>query len=193
MLIGALVVTNEFFHQTATATFMTNPHRTAVIMAKLAAAIDLRRAVLVRVHRDGRDRHTDLPAQSARQSFAHRLDRGAIGPLNLLAFVMWAIFGLGLGTLIRSQIGSVVTGMAVYLIGFAAVELIFHLIYHVYHHCWSSARRRHRTRGRVPGHDHPAAHLRPRAPQWAGLLVMIGYALLIGGIGIALTRRRDVT
>src|SRR5215813_10158669 len=38
MLLAILVVTNEFFHQTATATFMTNPHRTVVIMAKLAAA-----------------------------------------------------------------------------------------------------------------------------------------------------------
>lgn len=29
--------------------------------------------------------------------------------LNLLAYVMWAIFGIGLGTLVRSQIGAVVT------------------------------------------------------------------------------------
>ena len=34
-------MTNEFFHQTATTTFLTTPHRTAVILAKLVAAIVL--------------------------------------------------------------------------------------------------------------------------------------------------------
>jgi hypothetical protein len=39
MLLGVLVVTNEYAHQTATATFLTNPHRGAVITAKFAAAV----------------------------------------------------------------------------------------------------------------------------------------------------------
>src|SRR5262245_19357405 len=38
LLIGIITVTNEFHHQTATATFLATPHRTAVIMAKSAAA-----------------------------------------------------------------------------------------------------------------------------------------------------------
>ncbi|MGE5827196.1 MAG: hypothetical protein ACM30G_02385, partial [Micromonosporaceae bacterium] len=41
MLIGTLIVTNEFFHQTATATFLTTPQRTRVILAKLAAAVGI--------------------------------------------------------------------------------------------------------------------------------------------------------
>jgi ABC-2 type transport system permease protein len=56
--------------------------------------------------------------------------------LNLLAFVMWAIFGLGLGTLVRSQIGSVITGMAAYPLSIPAVAVVFQLIYNVYHHAW---------------------------------------------------------
>ena len=38
MLLGILVVTSEFAHQTATATFITVPRRAAVIRAKLTAA-----------------------------------------------------------------------------------------------------------------------------------------------------------
>ena len=38
MLLGVLVMTNEFAHQTATATFMTVPRRESVVMAKLTAA-----------------------------------------------------------------------------------------------------------------------------------------------------------
>ncbi len=39
VILGALVVTNEFFHQTATATFLTTPQRTRVITSKLIAAV----------------------------------------------------------------------------------------------------------------------------------------------------------
>jgi ABC-2 type transport system permease protein len=39
MILGALIVTNEFAHQTATATFLTKPHRTTVIVGKLIAGV----------------------------------------------------------------------------------------------------------------------------------------------------------
>ena len=193
MLIGALLVTNEFFHQTATATFMTNPRRTSVILAKLAAAAAF--GVLfwfvstvlnvittpIFIH----SQHVPISVTD------WVVVRSVL--LNLLAYVIWAIFGLGLGTLIRSQIGSVVTGMAVYLIGFAAVEVIFHLLYNVYSHAWvlglpviapAAASLVMTTPGRAFDHA---------PPQWAGLLVMIGYAIILGGIGVMLTRRRDIT
>src|SRR4029079_6141268 len=44
------------------------------------------------------------------------------------AYLLWAVFGCGLGTLIRSQIGSVVTGMIVYLVGYAGGIGVFILI-----------------------------------------------------------------
>src|SRR5215813_10053459 len=133
MLLAILVVTNEFFHQTATATFMTNPHRTAVIMAKLAAAILF--AVffwLIATVLDVITTAIFLHSQHVSISLGDWVVVRSV-LLNLLAFVMWAIFGLGLGALVRSQIGAVVTGMAVYLIGLAAVQAIFHLIHNFYH------------------------------------------------------------
>ncbi len=33
MLLGAILVTNEFFHQTATTTFLVTPHRERVVLA----------------------------------------------------------------------------------------------------------------------------------------------------------------
>ena len=38
-ILGALVVTNEFQHQTATTTFLTTPQRVRVVVAKLVAAV----------------------------------------------------------------------------------------------------------------------------------------------------------
>lgn len=193
MLIGILVVTNEFFHQTATATFMTNPHRTAVIMAKLVAAVAF--GVLFWVVSTVLNAITTpifLHSQHVSISITDSTVMQSIG-LNLLAFVMWSIFGLGLGTLIRSQIGSVVTGMVAYLIGYVAVALIFQLIYHFYHHSIVLASAVIAPAVAAQVMTSPDRIYDHAAPQWAGLLVMIGYAVVMGGIGIALTRKRDVS
>jgi ABC-2 type transport system permease protein len=193
MIIGILVVTNEFFHQTATTTFMTNPHRTAVILAKAVAALLFGALFwLVATVLDAIATPIYLHSQNVSVSiFQWTVVQSVL--LNLLAFVVWAIFGLGLGTLIRSQIGSVITGMALYLLGFAAVLVIFNLIHAAYPHDWvltaqviapAVASTVMITPGRVFDHA---------PPQWVGAAVLIGYALVTGGFGIWLTRRRDIS
>jgi ABC-2 type transport system permease protein len=191
MLIGILVVTNEFFHQTATATFMTSPHRTAVIMAKLAVSFAALFWLLSTVM-NAITTPIFLNSQHVSISLTDSTVLQSVG-LNLLAFVMWAIFGLGLGTLIRSQIGSVVTGMAAYLLGYVAVALIFQLIYHFYQHTIVLAAAVIAPAVAAQVMTSPTRIYDHAAPQWVGLLVMIGYAVVTGGIGIALTRKRDVS
>jgi ABC-2 type transport system permease protein len=194
MIIGILVVTNEYAHQTATATFMANPRRTRVIMAKFVAAVcfgalfwlasTLLNVIVTPIYLHGEHVSVALTDWVVVRAVL----------LNLLAFVMWAIFGLGLGTLVRSQIGSVVTGMAAYLLGIPAVAAIVQLIYTVYHHAWvqsavviapAVASLVMTTPGRLDFDNPP--------PQWAGIVVMLGYTVAFGAIGIILTRRRDVT
>ncbi len=192
MLLGVLIVTSEYAHQTATATFLTNPHRGAVIAAKFAAAgavgvlfwgvSTVLTVVVTPIYL--RSQHLDaalidwIPLRSTL--------------LNLLAYVMWAIFGVGLGSLFRGQVAAVVTGTAVYLGGAAAVLLAFNLIYLAYHHTWvlaapviapAVASLVMITPGRAFGHA---------PPQWVGLLVMIGYSVLLGAAGVLSTRHRDV-
>jgi len=192
MLLAALVVTNEYFHQTASATFMTSPHRSAVILAKVAAAasfsvlfwllatvIDLIAAPIW------------MNSQHIEVLLTDHVVLRSVG-LNLLGFFMWAAFGIGLGTLIRSQIGAVVTGAVSYLIGYIGVTIIFQLLYSAFHHSWvlASAVFFPMVAAQVmvnPGRLYPHA-----APQWVGLLVMIGWAVVMGGVGIALTRKRDI-
>ena len=193
MLIAVLAVTNEFAHQTATATFLACPRRTTVILAKLAATVLFAALFwLASTVIDAAVTPLFLHAQHVSISLASWIVVRSV-LLSLLAFVMWAIFGLGLGTLIPSQIVAVITGLASYLVGYAVVEIIFHLIYYVYRHSWilgapviapAVATRVMITPGRAFAHA---------PPQWAGLAVMAGYAVAFGTIGIALTRRRDVT
>ena len=194
VVIGVLVVTNEFFHQTATTTFMTIPHRTAVILAKAVAAalfgavfwlvatvLDLI-ATPIYMNAEGVDPHlTDWT-----------VTRSVL--LNLAAFVIWAIFGLGLGTLLRSQIGSVVTGISLYLVGSLAVVLITSLIHNLYPYDWvfKLAIIAPAFASQVmitPGGSGPPQNL----PEWSGAVVLIGYAVVTGIVGILIARKRDIS
>ena len=193
MFLGVLLMTNEFAHQTATATFLTVPRRALVIMAKLTAAACFGALFwLISTVINGMTTPFYLHSQHVSTAMTGWIVVRSV-LLNLLAFVIWAIFGLGLGTLIRSQVTAVVAGVAVYLGGFAAVELIFHGIYYFYRQGWVLG-------GPViapavasnvmitPGRAFPHA-----PPQWAGLVIMVGYALVLTAAGVALTRHRDVT
>jgi ABC-2 type transport system permease protein len=73
------------------------------------------------------------------------------------------------------------------------VELIFHAIYYFYRQGWvlggpviapAMASNVVITPGRAFAHA---------PPQWAGLVIMLGYALALTTAGVAMTRRRDVT
>jgi ABC-type transport system involved in multi-copper enzyme maturation permease subunit len=193
MLIGVLAVTNEFAHHTATATFLANPRRTVVIMAKLIAAVCFGAVFwLVSTAIDAVVTLVYLHTQHISYPLTGWIVVRSV-LLSLLAYVLWAVLGLGLGALVGSQLAAVITGLATYFVGFAAVEIIFHLIYNVYRHGWilgapviapAVATRVMITPGRAFAHA---------PPQWAGLVIMVGYALAFGTIGIALTRRRDVT
>jgi ABC-2 type transport system permease protein len=193
MIMGILVVTNEFFHQTATTTFMTSPHRTTVVLAKTVAAmlfgglLWLVSTVL---------NYIATPIYLSTQHVSVSLTQWTITRsvlLNLLAFAIWAIFGMGLGTLLRSQIGAVITGMALYLLGTAAVAILDEVLYNLIHRDWV------RTAEVVapaiasmimitPGTAYPHA-----PPQWVGGAVLIGYAVVTGFVGILIMRRRDIS
>jgi hypothetical protein len=192
MLLGVLIVTTEFAQQTAVATFLTNPHRSAVVTAKLAAGVTFAVGFwLVSTVINFFVTPFYLASQHIHLSLATWVPVRSV-LLNLLAYAMWAIFGVGLGTLFRSQVAGVVVGLAIYLVGAAAVFGVFNLIYLAYHHTWvlgapviapAVASQVMITPGQAFDHA---------PPQWAGLIIMIGYAVLFGIIGVQQMRRRDV-
>ena len=122
-------MTNEFFHLTATTTFLVTPRRESVILAKFGAAVVVAPGRLG-VH------HGAQPDLRRRSSWT-RCDLGsqlgepavwrAIG-LNALAFVLWAVLGVGVGVLIRSQLAATLILSIVYVVGTQAVGLIFFLL-----------------------------------------------------------------
>jgi len=192
MLLGVQVVTSEIAQRTATVTFLVTPRRERVVVAKLAAAGAIGALFWLIT--------TTLNAVVTPIFVASQhLGAAQFGPdvvrsilLGLLAFVLWAAFGVGLGAVVRNQVAAVVAGIAVYVGSFAVVELIFHGLYDAYHQSWllglpviapSVASQVMLT---------PAPAFPHAPPQWAGALIMAGYALALATAGIVQTRSHDV-
>ncbi|SCG73472.1 ABC transporter permease subunit [Micromonospora humi] len=191
MLLGIVVVTSEFFHQTVTTTFLTAPHRTAVMLAKLVAAGVLAllfwivTTVLNLVFAPLILNATDVGTQ---------LDSGAVWravALNGLAYLLWSVLGVGLGVLIRSQIGATVTGILLYLGGTIGAAIAIGLLAQRFGD-WinelqllvpSLASTLMVSGTEIPGNP----------PRWAGAAVLIGYAVVTGVIGVLTIRRRDIS
>jgi len=191
LLLTAIIVTSEFFHLTATTTFLVTPRREAVILAKVGAGMivgvvvwvltTVLNLILVPIIMDA----LNLPVQLGEPAVWR-----AIG-LNLLAFVLWAVLGVGLGVLIRSQLAATLILAIVYTIGAAVVGLIFSLLTQ-YVAEWIG-----KLQVLVPttaselmlsGTDLPG-----NPPRWVGAVVLIGYAIVAGVVGTMITKRRDIS
>ncbi len=192
MLLGIVVITSEFQHQTVTTTFLTTPHRSAVIIAKFVAAalggfgfwlfttaLNIP-ATIIFLNAEGFSNHLGDTAVIR-----------AIG-LNLLAYVLWGILGVGFGVLIRSQIGATVTAVVLYLIGTIAGAVFFTLFANWLDWEWfedlqfglpSIASGLMVSGTNIPGQ-----------PQyWVGAVVLVVWVALTGVIGTMITRTRDIS
>jgi ABC-2 type transport system permease protein len=191
LLLCAIIVTSEFFHLTATTTFLVTPRREAVILAKLGAGIIVGLVVwalttvlnllLVPIILDA----LNLPVQLGEPAVWR-----AIG-LNALAFGLWAVLGVGLGVLIRSQLAATLTLAIVYTVGAAVIGGIFQLLASQVAE-WigklqvlvpTTASQLMLSGTELPGNP----------PRWVGAVVLIGYAALAGVVGTLITKRRDIS
>ncbi|MFC6014750.1 ABC transporter permease [Plantactinospora solaniradicis] len=191
LVLGVLVVTNEFHHQTVTTTFLTTPHRTAVVVAKLVAAALL--GVLFWAVTTGLNLLTG-PLILSGFDVANQFDSGEVWQavwLNGLAYLLWAIFGVGFGVLIRSQIGATVTAILLYFAGFIGAAIFFNTLASRFGD-WIND-----LQVLVPSLASQlmvsAVELPSQPPQWLGAVVLIGYAVVTAGIGTLLIRKRDIS
>jgi ABC-type transport system involved in multi-copper enzyme maturation permease subunit len=191
MLLGAILVTNEFFHQTATTTFLVTPHRERVVLAKLVAAILvgllfwLVTTVLNLIVVPFVLNNLDLPAQLGEPAVWR-----AIG-LNALAFALWAIVGVGAGVLIRSQLGATLTLSIAYVIGTMGASLVFYLLSEYVADWFTNLQVLVPTTASalmISGTELPG-----NPPRWVGAAVLIGYAVVTGVVGTLIMKRRDIS
>jgi hypothetical protein len=181
LILGIIGMTQEYRHRTATPTFLTTPHRGRVVIAKLlayaAAAIPLSLLVLaadvlvVEVYAGARGAAPSLSGDNLRVLL------GAWA-----ALVIYAVIGVGVGALLRNQVGAIV-GALVYI--FVVEGIIIRAI-----PAFSPAFKW------LPGGALEAmtATLNDTdlLQPWQGGLLLLGYGLLAALLGTLLAVRRDV-
>lgn len=192
MLLGILLLTNEFHHQTATTTFLTTPRRTLVVLAKLTTAALCGAGLWLATTA------INIPATVIFLGTEHVDNHLGEWPitrailLNLLAYTLWGILGVGFGVLIRSQIGATVTAVVLYLVGTTVASLIFMGLSQALDQEWISEAQvivpSIASQLMISGTELPG-----NPPQWSGAAVLIGYALVTGFIGTMIMRRRDIS
>lgn len=191
LLLSAIIVTSEFFHLTATSTFLVTPRREAVILAKFGAAtlvgllIWLATTVINLIV---------VPPIMSNLGFGSLLGEAAVWRaigLNLLAFLLWAVLGVGLGVLIRSQIAATLVLSILYTVGSTAAGVIFYLLGRFVADFFNKLQVLDPTTASqlmISGTDLPGS-----PPRWVGAIVLIGYAVLAGVVGTLITKRRDIS
>ena len=180
LILGIIGMTQEYRHRTATPTFLTTPRRGRVVIAKLTAyalaAVPFALVVLAVNY--------GVAAVAAGA-------RGAVPALsgeNLqvlansgLALVIYTVIGVGLGALVRNQVGAIVGGL-VYLFVVEAIVRQISAIADAYK--W------------LPGGALEALTATLQGPdlleRWQGGLLLLGYGLVAALLGTLLAVRRDV-
>ncbi len=106
-VIGILIVTNEYRHSTIMTTFLADPRRVRVLLAKLAAAVIV--GLVFAVTALTVAAAVALPWLAARGE-SLQLDGQAAEAVGrvLLVFALTAVFGAALGAIVHSQVGAIV-------------------------------------------------------------------------------------
>jgi ABC-type transport system involved in multi-copper enzyme maturation permease subunit len=180
LILGIIGMTQEYRHRTATPTFLTTPRRWRVVVAKLVAyalvAVPFALVLLVvNVVVVG------LYASARGAAPALTGDNLEVLGTSGLALVIYALMGVGIGALLRNQVGAIVGGL-VYLF---VVEPVIRSI-----PATSGAYKW------MPGGGLEAMTATFQGPDllgaWQGGLLLVGYGLLAALLGTLLAVRRDV-
>jgi ABC-type transport system involved in multi-copper enzyme maturation permease subunit len=185
-VVGVLIVTGEYRHKTVTATFLTQPKRTLVVGSKLMAALVAGLAVGVSAALGALVTGLIMVAASP-GSISTMLGQYHLLLGFLAAAALYAIYGAGLGALLKNQVLTIVLGLAIELIVLPIISAALPSVA-----TWmpgeaaqslaSAIQRSGETNGGVT-----------LLPWWGGVLILLAYGIVLAGIGSATAIRKDVT
>jgi hypothetical protein len=195
LLIGTLMVTGEFRHKTLTPTFLATPRRGVALSGKVVAGV-----VMGAVYAAVALLATVAPGAGLLAAFGVDTQLGSSDTWAMLgrialAFVLWVLIGIGVGTLVRNQVAAVVG-----VIAFTQfVEPILRTVSAFVESIASAGRF-------LPGaasdalvgasiyssFTAPGSGVEP-LEWWVGGAVMLAYAAVLLALGYVVSWRRDVS
>ncbi len=179
LVLGVLVITTEFRHGTTGSTFLVTPKRWPVLVAKLGACllIGVLAGLLFVLVNGG----LALPIFSGRGGDLPATDRIVEIYAGVVAsFALLAAFGLGIGAIVRNQVGAIIAAIAVFFVVSSLPELLPGSIGEYF-----PAQTVGALHGRVEGDG--------TLTQLGAGFVLAGWTLLLVAIGTVLTVRRDLS
>jgi ABC-2 type transport system permease protein len=186
LLIGVLAVTNEFRHGTITPSLLVAPNRLKLMSAKLVAALIV--GLIMGIVSTGLIIGI-VGFFASTRDFANPGDKFAMFIGGSLTTALYAALGVGIGALIRNQVGAVV-GALVYIF---VLEPILGGVLSL----WNAADNI-MPRYSLGAVSNALAGLdvddsTDLLSQAAGGLLLLLYAAIFIGLGFLLTQRRDIT
>lgn len=179
LVLGVLAITTEFRHGTASTTFLAAPRRYPVLAAKLGAV--LAAGILAGLAYVALNGGLALPLFSSRE--------GNLPPLGeivsvyagvVVSFALLCAFGLGVGAIVRNQVGAIIAALAFFFVLSPLPELLPGEIGDYF-----------------PAQAIGSLHGLPEATedglgQVAGGFVLAAWSAALVLLGTALIRRRDL-
>ena len=184
LLLGTLIVTTEFRHKTVTTSFLVTPVRAALVAGKLLTAAVLG-AVLAVVMLVATVIGGGLALAARGGSFSDMVHQiPAVAPGMILVFALFAILGVGIGSVLTNQVAAIIVVLGWFII---LEGILVSLV--------------HGAERWVPtGAATAAANLtRGRGINfglfnwWQGALLMLFYGLAFATVGSLILTRRDIT
>ena len=186
LLLGVLVVTTEFRHKTVTTSFLVTPRRPVFVAGKLITSailgallglvllvVSLVGGGVTLVARGGS--FTDLVRQIP-----------AVAPGFILVFALFAILGVGIGSILTNQVAAITTALGWFVI---AETILVGLVHSAYR--WTptgaGAAASSLSRGNRNGDEFLLFN------WWQGTLLMLAYGLGFAVIGSLVLTRRDIS
>jgi len=184
LLLGTLCLTTEFRHKTVTTSFLVTPRRPRFVASKLltAALLGAGLAVIMLVATLIGGGAT-LAAQGGSITDLIR-QLPAVAPGMILVFALFAILGVGVGSVLTNQVAAIVVCLGWFII----LEGILVQLVHgaaPWVPTGAAIAASNLTRGR--GSDFGLFN------WWQGTLLMLAYGLAFAAVGSLILTRRDIT
>lgn len=191
LIVGALAMTNEFRHQTITPTLLAEPRRTVVLGAKLVSTgvFGLVFGIVGTLATVGVG--AGVLAALGEQTYLTDPDVLRTLALSVVALAVWAVVGVGFGTLMTNQVAAIVVLLAFTQFVEPVLRVVFGFV------SWGKG-----VAPYLPGAAgeaivgssfYSAGGISDLLAPWQGFLVLVAYALVFAAIGRATTLRRDIT
>lgn len=180
LVLGVLSITNEFRHGTASTTFLVAPRRHPVLAAKLGTIVAV--GLLAGLAFVAVNGGLALPLFSARgESLPSTGETVRVYAGVVVSFGLLCAFGLGVGAIVRNQVGAIIAALAFFFVLSPLPELLPGDVGDYF-----------------PAQAIGSLHGLPEATeeglgQLAGGLVLAAWSLGLWAIGTALVARRDLT